>query len=47
MDAASSQKYLKLYNLTTTNAALIKLTAIMYLYKAFNLTGDCGLTHKT
>ena len=35
MDAASPQKYLKISNLTTTNATLMKLTTIMYLHKTF------------
>ena len=37
MDAASPRKHLKIYNLTTTNAALMKVTTIMYLHKTFNL----------
>ena len=36
MDAGSPRKHLKICNLTTTNAALMKLTIIMYLHKAFN-----------
>ena len=40
MDAASPQKHLKIYNLTTTNATLMKITIIMCLYKMFNLTED-------
>ena len=46
IDAALSQKHLKIYNLTTTNAALMKLTIIMYLYKRFNVAEDFGVTHK-
>ena len=46
MDAALPQKYLKIYNLTTTNATLIKLTTIMYLQKTFNLEEDLGVTHR-
>ena len=42
-DAASPQKYLKVYNLTTTNATLIKLTMIIYLHKMFNLAEGCGI----
>ena len=38
MDAASPRKHLKIYNLTTTNAALMKLTIFMYLHKTFNWT---------
>ena len=37
MDAALPRKHLKIYNLTTTNATLMKLTTIMYLHKTFNL----------
>ena len=33
-------------NLTTTNAALIKLTTIMYFHKIFNLARDWGVTHR-
>ena len=44
MDAASPRKYLKIYNLTTTNAALMKLAIIMYLHKTFNLAEDWGIT---
>ena len=46
MDAASPQKHLKIYNLTTANATLIKLTTIMYLHKTFNLAKDWGVTHR-
>ena len=46
MDAASPQKHLKLYNLTTTNATLINLTAIMYHHKVFNLAKDWGATRR-
>ena len=45
MDAASPRKHLKIYNLTATNATLMKLTTIMYLHKAFNLAKDWGVTH--
>ena len=31
MDSALLQKYLKIYNLTITDATLMKLTTIMYL----------------
>ena len=37
MDAASPWKHLKIYNLTTTNATLMKPNVIMCLYKTFNL----------
>ena len=46
MDAASPQKHLKIYNLTATNAALMKLTTIMYLHNTFNLAKDWGVTHR-
>ena len=40
MDAASAQKHLKIHNLTTTDAALLKHTIIMYLHETFNLAQD-------
>ena len=46
MDAASPRKHLKIYNFTATNAALMKLTTIMYLDKTFNLVKDWGVTHR-
>ena len=46
MDAASPRKHLKIYNLTTANATLMKLTTIMYLHKMFNLAEDWGVTHR-
>ena len=46
MEAALSRKHLKIYNLTTTNAALMKLTAIMYRHKTFILAEDWGVTHR-
>ena len=46
MDAVSPRKHLKLYNLTTTNAALMNLTAIMYLHKVFNLAKDWSVTRR-
>ena len=46
MDTALPQKYLKNYNLTVTKTALIRLTAIMQLHKAFNLAENWGLTHQ-
>ena len=45
MDAASPRKHLKIYNLTTTNAALMKLTMVMYLHKTFNVAEDWCVTH--
>ena len=46
MDAASPQKHSKIYNLTTTNATIMKLTTIMYLCKTFTLAEDWGVTHR-
>ena len=46
MDAASPRKYLKIYNLSTTNATLMRLTTIMYLHNTFNLAEDWGVTHR-
>ena len=46
MDTAWPRKHLKIYNLTATNAALMKLTIIMYLYKKFNLAEDWVVTHR-
>ena len=36
VDAESVRKILEIFNLTTTNAILMKLTAIMYLYESVN-----------
>ena len=47
MDAASPQKHLKIYNYTNTNATLMKLTMIMYLYETFHFTKDWGITQRT
>ena len=46
MDTALPRKHLKIYNLTTTNATLMKLTIIMYLHMIFNLAEDWGVTHR-
>ena len=46
MDATSLQKHLKIYNLTTTNATLMKLITIIYLHRTFNLAEDWGVTHR-
>ena len=40
------RKYLKIYNLATTDAILMKLTTIMYLHRGFNLEEDWGLNDK-
>ena len=45
-DAVSPRKHLKIYNLTTPNATLMKLTTILYLHKMFNLAEDWGVTRK-
>ena len=42
MNAEIVRKVLKDFNLTTTNAILIKLTTIMYLREIFNLTKKLG-----
>ena len=39
-------KPLKIYNLTTANATLMKRTTIMYLYETFHLTKDWSVTHR-
>ena len=36
IDDESTRKTLKTFNLTTTNAIMIKLTTIMYLYESVN-----------
>ena len=46
MGAASPRKHLNIYNLTTANATLMKLTRIMYLHKMFNLAEDWDVTHR-
>ena len=46
MDAASPRKHLKIYNLTTTTATLMKITTIIYLHKTFNLAEDWRVTHR-
>ena len=46
MDAALPWKHLKIYNLRTTNAILMKLTTIMYHHMTFNLAEDWGITQK-
>ena len=40
MEVASPRKHLKIYNLTTTNATLMKLSIIMYLHMTFNVAED-------
>ena len=46
MDALLPRKHLKIYNLTTTNVALTKLTTIIYLHKTFNLAEDWATSHR-
>ena len=36
MDVESVRKMLEIFNLTTTNAILVKLTTIMYLHESVN-----------
>ena len=38
-------KHLKLNNLTTTNAILMKLTTLMYLHDTFHLAQNWGVTY--
>ena len=40
-------KNFKIFNLTTTNAILMKLTTIMYLDKTFNLAENCDVNHRS
>ena len=40
MDAKLVQNTLKIYNLTATNAILMKLSTIRYLHETFNLAKD-------
>ena len=42
IDAALPQKQLEFYNLAATNAILMKLTTIMYVYSIFHLAKDWG-----
>ena len=46
IDAESVRKTLKIHNLTTTNAILIKLTTIMYLHKTFDFAKNWSATHR-
>ena len=45
MDAELLRKTLKIFNLTTTNAILMKLSTIMHLNKIFKLAKSWG--HKS
>ena len=40
------RKHLKIHNLATTNAILMKLTTIMYLHETFHLAKNWGVTHR-
>ena len=46
MAADSIQKTLKIFNFTTTNAILVKLTADIYPNKVFHLPKCWGVTHR-
>ena len=45
-DAESVWKTLKIYNLTTADAILMKLTRIIYLYDTFNLVNNWGVIQR-
>ena len=40
------QKHLKIQNLATTNAKLMKVTTTMHFHKTFNLAGYWGVNHR-
>ena len=46
MDAELVRKTLNNFNVTTTNAIMMKLTTIMYLHKIFKLAWNLGVTHR-
>ena len=46
MDVASSRKHLSIYNLTATNAKLMKLTMSMHVHKKLNLLEDWGVRRR-
>ena len=46
MDAALPQKHLKIHNLGTRNAILMKFITSMYHHKIFNLAEDWGVTRR-
>ena len=46
MDAESVRKALKVFNLTTTNAILMKLTTKMYLNKVFHFPKPWGVNNR-
>ena len=39
-------KHLKIHNMATTNAILMKLTSIMYLHETFHLAQNLGVTYR-
>ena len=45
MNAKLVSKMFKIFNLTTTNVIVMKLTTIMYLYDIFSWTKNWGVTH--
>ena len=47
MAAASPRKHLKIYNLGTTNAILMKLITFMYHHKTFHLEKNWSVNHRT
>ena len=46
MDAKLVQKFLEIYNLTATNAILIKRSSIMYAHEIFYLAKTWGVTDR-
>ena len=46
MDAALSRKHLNIYNLTATNANLMKLTISMHVHKKLTLLEDWGVRRR-
>ena len=46
MDVASSRKHLSIYNLTATNAKLMKLTMSMHVHKKLNLLEYWGVRRR-
>ena len=46
MDAESMQKNLNIFNYTTTNAIVMKLSANIYLNKVFHLPKSWDVTHR-
>ena len=46
MAAPSPQKFLKIYNLRSTNAMTMKLDTIVNLYETFHFTKNLGIVPK-